>query len=82
VQTKKGQKKHYINRKDNMKQKSQSNVWISRLRPRIRSIIPENSIGKHKGAEFQIKQGQDKFLGKIQQICYYIIFIFISSKYD
>jgi hypothetical protein len=45
VQPRKGQKKHYINRDDNVRQESQSNVWMSRLRPRT---IPGNSTGKHK----------------------------------
>jgi hypothetical protein len=48
VQPRKGQKKYYINRDDNVRQESQSNVWMSRLRPRTRPIIPENSTEKHK----------------------------------
>jgi hypothetical protein len=49
VQPRKEQKEHYINRDDNMRQESQSNVWMSRLRPRTRPTIPGNSTGKHKG---------------------------------
>jgi hypothetical protein len=48
VQPRKGQKKHYINRDDNVRQKNQSNVWMSRLRPRTRPTIPGNSTGKYK----------------------------------
>jgi hypothetical protein len=49
VQPRKGQKEHYNNRDDNVRQESQSNVWMSRLRPRTRPTIPGNSTGKHKG---------------------------------
>jgi hypothetical protein len=49
VQPRKGQKEHYNNKDDNVRQESQSNVWMSRLRPRIRSTIPGNSTGKYKG---------------------------------
>jgi hypothetical protein len=48
VQPKKGQKKHYINRNDNVRQKNQSNFWMSRLRLRTKPTIPEISTGKHK----------------------------------
>jgi hypothetical protein len=40
MQPRKGQKKHYINRDNNIKQESQSNVWISKLRPRTKPTIP------------------------------------------
>jgi hypothetical protein len=49
MQPRKGQKKYYNNRNDNMRQESQSNVWMSRLRPRTKSTILGNSTGKHKG---------------------------------
>jgi hypothetical protein len=49
IQPRKGHKKHYIHRNDDMKQKSQSNVWMSRLKPRIRPTIPGSSTEKHKG---------------------------------
>jgi hypothetical protein len=48
MQPRKGQKEYYNNRNDNVRQKSQSNVWMSKLRPRTKSIIPENSTGKYK----------------------------------
>jgi hypothetical protein len=48
IQPKKGQKEHYINRDDNVRQGSQSNVWMLRLRPRTRPTIPENSTEKYK----------------------------------
>jgi hypothetical protein len=48
VQPRKGQKKHDNNRDNNVRQKSQSNVWMSRLRPRTKSIIPGNSTEKYK----------------------------------
>jgi hypothetical protein len=48
MQPRKGQKKHHNNGDDNVRQESQSNVWMSRLRPRTRPTIPENSTGKHK----------------------------------
>jgi hypothetical protein len=65
VQPRKGQKEHYINRNDNVRQESQSNVWISRLRPRTKPTIPGNLTGKtQREAEFQIKQCQNKFLGR------------------
>jgi hypothetical protein len=49
VQPKKGQKEYYNNRNDNIRQESQSNVWMSKLRPRARPTIPGNSTEKHKG---------------------------------
>jgi hypothetical protein len=49
VQLRKEQKKYYINRDDNIRQESQSNVLILRLRPRIRPTILGNSTEKHKG---------------------------------
>jgi hypothetical protein len=49
VQPKKGQKKYYNNGDDNVRQESQSNIWMSRLRPRTKLTIPENSTEKHKG---------------------------------
>jgi hypothetical protein len=48
VQPRKGQKKYYNNRDDNVRQESQSDVWMSRFRPRTRPTIPGNSTGKHK----------------------------------
>jgi hypothetical protein len=48
VQPRKGQKEYYINRDDNVRQESQSNVWMSRLRPRTKPTIPGNSTEKHK----------------------------------
>jgi hypothetical protein len=49
MQPRKGQKEYYNNGNDNIRQESQSNVWMSRLRPRTRSIIPGNSTEKYKG---------------------------------
>jgi hypothetical protein len=49
VQPRKGQKKHYNNRNDNVRKESQSDVWMSRLRPRTKPTIPGNSTVKHKG---------------------------------
>jgi hypothetical protein len=49
VQPRKGQKKHYNNRDDNVRQESQSSVWMSKLRLRTRPTIPGNSTEKHKG---------------------------------
>jgi hypothetical protein len=49
VQPRKGQKKYYNNGDDNVRQESQSNVWMSRLRPRTRPTIPGNSTEKYKG---------------------------------
>jgi hypothetical protein len=49
VQPRKGQKEHYNNGDENVRQESQSNVWMSRLRPRTKSTILENSTEKHKG---------------------------------
>jgi hypothetical protein len=46
--SKEGQKKYYNNGNDNVKQKSQSNIWMLRLKPKTRPIIPGNSIEKHK----------------------------------
>jgi hypothetical protein len=48
VQPRKGQKEHYNNGNDNVRQESQSNVWKLRLRPKTRPTIPENSTGKYK----------------------------------
>jgi hypothetical protein len=48
MQPRKKQKEYYINRDDNVRQESQSNVWMSRLRPKTKPTIPENSTGKHK----------------------------------
>jgi hypothetical protein len=49
LQPRKGQKEYYNNGDDNVRQESQSNVWMSRLRPRTRPTIPGNSTGKHEG---------------------------------
>jgi hypothetical protein len=49
VQPRKGQKEHYINGDENVRQESQSDVWMSRLRPRTKPIIPGNSTEKYKG---------------------------------
>jgi hypothetical protein len=49
VQPRKGQKKYYIHSDDNVRQESQPDVWMLRLRPRTRPTIPGNSTGKHKG---------------------------------
>jgi hypothetical protein len=70
MQPKKGQKEHYNNGDNNVRQKSQSDVWMSRFRTRTRPIIPENSTGKHKG------KGQDEFLGRnsTNSLLYYIYF--------
>jgi hypothetical protein len=42
VQSRKEQKKYYNNGDNNVKQESQSNVWM------LRPIIPGNSTEKHK----------------------------------
>jgi hypothetical protein len=47
VQPRKEQKKYY-NGDNNVKQKSQSNIWILRLRPRTKPTIPGNSTEKYK----------------------------------
>jgi hypothetical protein len=44
----KDRKKHYNNGNNNVRQENQSNVWMSRLRPRARPTIPGNSTEKHK----------------------------------
>jgi hypothetical protein len=44
----KGQKKYYNNRNNNIRQENQSNIWMLRLRPRTKPIIPENSTEKYK----------------------------------
>jgi hypothetical protein len=64
-----------------MRQENQSNVWILRLKPRIKPTIPENSTEKfnrktQRKAKFQVKQGQNEFLGKIQQIVI-VLYLFL-----
>ena len=45
---KKGQKERYFDGKNNGEQSKQVTDWMSRLRPRTRPSIPENSNKKHK----------------------------------
>jgi hypothetical protein len=62
VQLRKEQKKHYISRDDNVRQESQLDVWMSRLKLRTKSIIRRKFNRKtQRKAKFQIKQGKMNF---------------------